>query len=87
MFITSKNKYLLNDIKIFGTCSIPLTGRPRAMQTVSNNRCAIDQLLSNKANIQLSILQSEIYQVYLLLYTQTDIIVNFSLNLNVKKYS
>ncbi len=25
MFITSKNKYLSNDIKIFGTCSIPLT--------------------------------------------------------------
>ncbi len=24
MFITSKNKYLLNDMKIFGTCSIPL---------------------------------------------------------------
>ncbi len=24
MFITSKNKYLSNDIKIFGTCSIPL---------------------------------------------------------------
>ncbi len=25
MFITSKNKYLSNDMKIFGTCSIPLT--------------------------------------------------------------
>ncbi len=25
MFITSKNKYLLNDMKIFRTCSIPLT--------------------------------------------------------------
>ncbi len=24
MFITSKNKYLSNDMKIFGTCSIPL---------------------------------------------------------------
>ncbi len=24
IFITSKNKYLLNDMKIFGTCSIPL---------------------------------------------------------------
>ncbi len=24
MFITSENKYLLNDMKIFGTCSIPL---------------------------------------------------------------
>ncbi len=24
MFITSKNKYLLNDMNIFGTCSIPL---------------------------------------------------------------
>ncbi len=26
MFITSKNKYLSNDMKIFGTCSIPLRG-------------------------------------------------------------
>ncbi len=25
MFITSKNKYLSNDMKIFGTCSIPLS--------------------------------------------------------------
>ncbi len=25
MFIISKNKYLSNDMKIFGTCSIPLT--------------------------------------------------------------
>ncbi len=25
MFITSKNKYISNDMKIFGTCSIPLT--------------------------------------------------------------
>ncbi len=25
IFITSKNKYLSNDMKIFGTCSIPLT--------------------------------------------------------------
>ncbi len=25
MFITSKNKYLSNDMKLFGTCSIPLT--------------------------------------------------------------
>ncbi len=25
MFIISKNKYLLNDMKIFGTCSIPLS--------------------------------------------------------------
>ncbi len=25
MFITSKNKYLSNDMKIFGTCYIPLT--------------------------------------------------------------
>ncbi len=25
MFITSKNKYLLNDMKLFGTCSIPLS--------------------------------------------------------------
>ncbi len=24
MFITTKNKYLSNDMKIFGTCSIPL---------------------------------------------------------------
>ncbi len=24
MFITSKTKYLSNDMKIFGTCSIPL---------------------------------------------------------------
>ncbi len=24
MFITSKNKYLLNNMRIFGTCSIPL---------------------------------------------------------------
>ncbi len=24
IFITSKNKYLSNDMKIFGTCSIPL---------------------------------------------------------------
>ncbi len=24
MFITSKNKYLSNDMKLFGTCSIPL---------------------------------------------------------------
>ncbi len=24
MFIISKNKYLSNDMKIFGTCSIPL---------------------------------------------------------------
>ncbi len=24
MFITSKNKYLSNDMRIFGTCSIPL---------------------------------------------------------------
>ncbi len=24
MFITSKNKYLSNDMNIFGTCSIPL---------------------------------------------------------------
>ncbi len=24
MFITSKNKYLSNDMKIFGICSIPL---------------------------------------------------------------
>ncbi len=24
MFVTSKNKYLSNDMKIFGTCSIPL---------------------------------------------------------------
>ncbi len=28
MFITSKNKYLSNDMKIFGTCSIPLTAQP-----------------------------------------------------------
>ncbi len=27
MFITSKNKYLSNDMKIFGTCSIPLNTR------------------------------------------------------------
>ncbi len=27
MFITSKNKYLSNDMKIFGTCSIPLNKR------------------------------------------------------------
>ncbi len=27
MFITSKNKYVLNDMKIFGTCSIPLISR------------------------------------------------------------
>ncbi len=26
MFITSKNKYLSNDMKIFGSCSIPLSG-------------------------------------------------------------
>ncbi len=25
MFITSKNKYLSNDMKMFGTCSIPLS--------------------------------------------------------------
>ncbi len=25
MFINSKNKYLSNDMKIFGTCSIPLS--------------------------------------------------------------
>ncbi len=25
MFITSENKYISNDMKIFGTCSIPLT--------------------------------------------------------------
>ncbi len=25
MFITSKNKYLSNDMNIFGTCYIPLT--------------------------------------------------------------
>ncbi len=25
MFITSKNQYLSNDMKIFGTCSIPLS--------------------------------------------------------------
>ncbi len=31
MFITSKNKYLLNDMKIFGTCSIPLTIIERVM--------------------------------------------------------
>ncbi len=28
MFITSKNKYLSNDMKIFGTCSIPLNKGP-----------------------------------------------------------
>ncbi len=27
MFITSKNKYLSNDMTIFGTCSIPLNFR------------------------------------------------------------
>ncbi len=28
MFIKSKNKYLSNDMKIFGTCSIPLNTLP-----------------------------------------------------------
>ncbi len=37
MFITSKNKYLSNDMKIFGTCSIPLNlGKPINCEKVRN---------------------------------------------------
>ncbi len=41
MFITSKNKYLSNDMKIFGTCSIPLTAVPRKSITSINILCVM----------------------------------------------
>ncbi len=41
MFITSKNKYLSNDMKIFGTCSIPLSLNIQKceFQTVGTQQC------------------------------------------------
>ncbi len=37
MFITSKNKYLSNDTKIFGTCSIPLRQVSRILKAIHFN--------------------------------------------------
>ncbi len=34
MFITSKNKYLSNDMKLFGTCSISLTKRIKSIASL-----------------------------------------------------
>ncbi len=48
MFITSKNKYLSNDMKIFGTCSIPLMlnwlENPKLSGNFSNNQPMSDGL-------------------------------------------
>ncbi len=47
MFITSKNKYLSNDTKIFGTCSIPLIPihNNKLLDILENNYFVIYDLL------------------------------------------
>ncbi len=40
MFITSINKYLSNDMKIFGTCSIPLTDKVETHSLQDFGNCA-----------------------------------------------
>ncbi len=46
MFITSKNKYLSNDMKIFGTCSIPLNTQLSIIITdllTTNSACNVEE--------------------------------------------
>ncbi len=52
MFITSKNKYLSNDMKIFGTCSIPLRFRKPPLSSLCYDipHCGLD-LWKNPASI------------------------------------
>ncbi len=42
MFITSKNKYLSNDMKIFGTCSIPLLLKHFSYPFIKSTVCLND---------------------------------------------
>ncbi len=57
MFITSKNKYLSNDMTIFGTCSIPLTSNITNERSTQPHITCLQQSITGGNQNQTCIIQ------------------------------